>query len=312
MHNIDLKVLAYISVLQKTRSVSKAAQRLGVSQSTVSMTLAKLRDHFHDPLFVRTSTGMETTPYGAEIMDHLKRAEDILQSALEHHTAFLPMSADRVFHVHSTDISQETLLPKLMQRFQMVAPGLRVKFERISDNTPAMLESGDADLAVGFILPMGGGFCQQGLFKDHFVCVVGRDHPRVRDELTLEQFQSETHMEIATSGTAHCILAKTLEERNIKRRIGLTVPSFLGVASIISATGFLAVIPGQLAQHLANIANIKIFQLPFQLPSYFIMQHWHERYSNDPANKWLRGVMADLFLEHAGRPAKTEAAAASG
>lgn len=309
MHNIDLKVLAYISVLQKTRSVSKAAQRLGVSQSTVSMTLAKLRDHFHDPIFVRTSAGMETTPYGAEIMDHLKRAEDILQSALEHHAAFLPMSADRVFHVHSTDIAQETLLPALMQRFQMVGPGLRVKLERISDNTPAMLESGDADLAVGFILPMGGGFCQQGLFKDHFVCVVGRDHPRVRAELTLEQFQSETHLDIATLGTGHCILAKTLEERNIKRRIGLTVPGFLGIASIISATGFLAVIPEQLAQHLASVANVAILQLPFRLPPHFVMQHWHERYSNDPANKWLRGVMADLFLEH-GKPAVAEAAVA--
>jgi DNA-binding transcriptional LysR family regulator len=303
MPNIDLKLLGIVSVLQKTRSVSKAAKRLGLSQSTVSMTLAKLRDHFHDPLFVRTSTGMETTPYGAEIIGHLKRAEDILQSVLEHHATFLPMSADRIFYIHSTDIAQVTLLPKLMRRFQQVAPLLRVKLRRMSENTPRLLESGEADLAVGFIMPMGGGFCRQRLFKDRFICAVRGDHPRVRGELTLEQFQSETHLEIATSGTGHGIVGKTLETKNIKRRIGLTVPSFLGITSIIAAMDFLAVIPAQLGQHLASFANIKILELPFEIPAYFITQHWHERYSNDRANKWLRGIMADLFLEHTGNPA---------
>jgi DNA-binding transcriptional LysR family regulator len=314
MPNIDLKLLGIVSVLQKTRSVSEAAKRLGLSQSTVSMTLAKLRDHFHDPLFVRTSTGMETTPYGAEIVGHLKRAEDILQSVLDYHATFLPMSADRIFYIHSTDIAQVTLLPKLMGRFQRVAPLLRVKLGRISDNTSRLLESGEADLAVGFILPMGGRFCRQRLFKDRFICAVRGDHPRVRDELTLDQFQSETHLEITTSGTGHGIVGKTLEEKHITRRIGLTVPSFLGITSLITEMDFLAVIPAQLGQHLASVANIKIFELPFEIPAYFITQHWHERYSQDPANKWLRSIMADLFLEHTWRPAppaRTKVAAVS-
>src|ERR1044071_9545622 len=88
MYNIDLKLLATVMVLQTTGSVSKAAKRLGVSQSTISMTLGKLREHSYDPLFVRTSRGMELTPYGAEIVGQLKKAEDILQSTLEHRAAF--------------------------------------------------------------------------------------------------------------------------------------------------------------------------------------------------------------------------------
>jgi DNA-binding transcriptional LysR family regulator len=314
MPNIDLKLLGIVSVLQKTRSVSKTAKRLGLSQSTVSMTLAKLRDHFHDPLFVRTSSGMEATPYGAEIIGHLKRAEEILQSVLEHHATFLPISADRIFHIHSTDIAQVTLLPKLMRRFQRVAPLLRVELTRMSNNTPRLLESGEADLAVGFIMPMGGGFCRQRLFKDRFICAVRGDHPRVRDELTLEQFQSETHLEIATSGTGHGIVGKILEQKNIRRRIGLTVPSFLGITSIVTTMDFLAVIPAQLGLHLASVADIKMFELPVEIPAYFITQHWHERYSNDCASKWLRSIMADLFLEHTGNlaaPARAKIAAVS-
>jgi hypothetical protein len=92
------------------------------------------------------------------------------------------------------------------------------------------------------------------------------------------------------------------------------VPSFLGITSIITTMDFLAVIPAQLGQHLASVADIKIFELPFEIPGYFITQHWHERYSNDCANRWLRSIMADLFLEHTGNlasPAKAKVAAIS-
>ena len=116
MTNIDLKLLAVIGELHRTRSVSQAAERLELSQSAISMSLAKLRKHFNDPLFVRTSAGMEPTPHATELIGMLKRAEDLLQSALEHHVVFDPRSSDRVFYLQSTDIAQVTLIPKLMRR----------------------------------------------------------------------------------------------------------------------------------------------------------------------------------------------------
>jgi DNA-binding transcriptional LysR family regulator len=294
--NIDLKLLAVVTELNKTRSVSQTAENLDLSQSAISMSLAKLRKHFHDPLFVRTSSGMNPTPHAVELIGLLKSAEDILQTALDLHVVFDPLTSDRRFNLYSTDIAQVTLMPRLMQRLGRIAPNVTIDLRRLSEATPKFLESGHADLAVGFIEPMGAGFCQQRLFKERFVCALRRDHPRVADSLSLDDFQSETHLAITTCGTGHGIVEKTLEAKSIRRRVGLVVPSFLGIASIITNLDYLAVLPEQLARHLASAGNLRVLPLPFSMPAYYIMQHWHERYTQDPASRWLRSVIANLFL----------------
>jgi DNA-binding transcriptional LysR family regulator len=114
--------------------------------------------------------------------------------------------------------------------------------------------------------------------------------------LSIDEFQDEIHLAITTCGTGHGIVEKTLETKGIRRRVGLAVPSFLGIASIITTLDYLAVLPEQLARHLASTGNIKVLPLPFSMPTYYIMQHWHERYTQDPASKWLRSVVANLFL----------------
>ncbi len=296
MTNIDLKLLAVVTELHKTRSVSQTAENLDLSQSAISMSLAKLRKHFNDPLFVRTSSGMNPTPHAVELIGLLKSAENILQTALDLHVVFDPLTSDRRFNLYSTDIAQVTLMPRLMQRLSKIAPNVGIDLRRLSDDTPEFLESGQGDLAVGFILPMGAGFCQQRLFKERFVCALRRDHPRVGDSLSVDQFQDETHLAITPCGTGHGIVEKTLEAKNLRRRVGLAVPSFLGIASIITSLDYLAVLPEQLARHLAAPGNIKVLPLPFNVPAYYIVQHWHERYTQDPASRWLRSVIANLFL----------------
>jgi DNA-binding transcriptional LysR family regulator len=301
--NIDLKLLSVIGELHRTRSVSQAAEHLEVSQSTISMSLAKLRKHFNDPLFVRTSAGMEPTPHASELIYMLQKAETLLQSALDHHVVFDPQASDRVFRLHSTDIAQVTLLPKLMRRLKTIAPSVGIHLDRISSDTSKLLESGELDLAVGFILPMGAGYCQQRLFKDRFVCAVRRDHPRIKEAITAEQFESETHLAVAMTGTGHVVIEKTLEAKKIHRKVGLTIPSFLEIGSILINTDFVATLPEQLGRHWAAAGLIRVLPFPFELQSYCVMQHWHERYGQDPANRWMRTVMADLFLSS---PARTE------
>ena len=296
IRNIDLRLLEVISELHETRSVSHAAENLALSQSAISMTLAKLRKHFNDPLFVRTSSGMEPTPHAIELIRLLKEAEGILHTVLGHHVVFDPLISERTFHLYSTDIAQVTLLPRLMQHLRDVAPGVRIDLGRITDNTAKVLESGAADLAVGFIPPMGAGFCQQRLFKEKFVCAVRADHPRIGKVLTLEHFESELHLAVSTSGTGHGIVERTLEAKKIQRTIGLTVPSFLGIGSLIAGTDYITILPEQLAKHLAGAGKIKLLPPPFAIPTYHIVQHWHERYTHDPASRWLRAVIAELFL----------------
>ena len=295
--NIDLKLLAIVNELHRTRSVSHAAENLQLSQSTISMSLAKLRRHFNDPLFVRTSTGMEPTPHALEVLTLLSQAEGLIQSALDHHVNFDPAKSDRVFHLCSTDIAQLTLLPTLMKRLRQIAPSIQVDLLNMSDSIPRLLESGEVDLAVGYIPPMGAGFYQQRLFRDRFVCAVRAGHPRVKTELTLELFERETHLTVVTSGTGHSILERTLATKKIRRKVGLRVPSFLGLAPILTSTDYLAVLPEQLGTFFASTGKIRLMPLPFPIAPYFILQHWHERYNHDRANIWFRGLLAELFLQ---------------
>jgi len=296
LKNIDLRLVSLIGELNRTRSVSAAAQNLSLSQSTVSMALARLRKHFADPLFVRTSIGMEPTPRGAELIEVMKSAEFYMHQALEHRPVFDPLKSTHVYQLCSTDIAQLTLLPALLKRLKCSGPSMSVTLRGISDRTHTQLESGEVDLAVGFIPPKGAGFCGQRLFQDRFVCAIRSDHPRVDRILTVEQFEAESHVAVTTSGTGHSIVEETIETKRIRREVGLRVPSFIGLGPILANTDLIAILPEQLGTFFAQAGRIKLVEVPFEIPSYYIYQLWHERMRHDPANRWFRKVIAELFM----------------
>jgi DNA-binding transcriptional LysR family regulator len=282
--------------------VSAAAQKLSLSQSTVSMALARLRKHFDDPLFVRTSIGMEPTPRGAELIELMKSAEFYLHQALEHRSIFDPLKSTHVFQLCSTDIAQLTLLPTLMKRLRRSGPSMSIVLRNISDRTPTQLETGEADLAVGFIPPMGAGFCGQRLFQDRFVCALRSDHPRVDKTLTVDQFESESHVAVTTSGTGHSVVEETIGAKHIRCQVGLRVTSFTGLGPILANTDLLAVLPEQLGVFFAQAGNIRLMELPFDIPSYHIYQLWHERLRHDPPNRWFRRLISELFMSRKDAP----------
>ena len=296
LKNIDLRLVSLVGELNRTRSVSAAAQKLSLSQSTVSMALARLRKHFDDPLFVRTSIGMEPTPRGAELIEVMKHAEFYMHQALEHRSVFDPLKTTHAFQLCSTDIAQLTLLPTLMKRLRHCGPSMTVTLQNISGRTYTQLESGEVDLAVGFIPPMGAGFCGQRLFQDRFVCALRSDHPRVDKSLAVDQFERESHVAVTTSGTGHSTVEETIETNRIRRNVGLRVTSFTGLGPILAHTDLIAILPEQLGVFFAQAGGIKLVELPFDIPPYHIYQLGHERLRHDPANRWFRKLIAELFM----------------
>jgi DNA-binding transcriptional LysR family regulator len=296
LKNIDLRLVSVIGELNRTRSVSAAAQNLSLSQSTVSMALARLRKHFDDPLFVRTSIGMEPTPRGTELIEVMKSAEFYMHQALEHRSVFDPEKSTHVFQLCSTDIAQLTLLPNLLKRIRRSGPSMSVRLTNISEKTHTQLESGEVDLAVGYIPPKGAGFCGQRLFQDRFVCAMRGDHPRVGDTLTVPEFERESHAAVTIAGTGHSIVEETIDAKRIRREVGLRVPSFIGLAPILANTDLIAILPEQLGVNFARGGRIKLVEVPFEIPSYYIYQLWHERLRHDLANRWFRKVIAELFM----------------
>jgi DNA-binding transcriptional LysR family regulator len=295
MSSLDLKLLAIIDELYRTRSVSQTAENLGLNQPAVSMSLARLRKHFNDPLFVKTPHGMEPTVHAAEIIGGLKQAYELLRKALDHREVFDPATSNRTFRIAATDIGQVVILPTLMKRLRVVAPQVTVDFSNFSARSPSHLESGDVDVALGFIPPLKTGFHRQKLFTERFVCMVRAGHPRIRRTLTSEAFQRELHLIVTTSGTGHSLLEKTLEAQGIQRRVGLRVPNFLGLATLVSNTDLLVTVPGRLSNVVAGLVKVHTFPPPFEIPSYFVMQYWHARAHKDQGNQWLRARIAELF-----------------
>ena len=295
MAKLDLVWLGVFIEVYKTQSVSRAAQALSMEQASASIVLNKLRRHFDDPLFCRTSTGMEPTPRAQAIYPELSQALLHIETARGKPSAFIPSEATREFRICMTDISEIVLLPRLINHLQKTAPGVIVEAEKISPESRRGLESGDIDLAVGFTPDLEAGFYQQALFAQDFVCLAASDHPRVGIKLTRKAFSAEGHILVMASGTGHSIVDKVLAQNKVERRVVLRVQGFLGVARIVAQTEFLVIVPRQLGQALAQQERVKVLEPPVPLPAYKVKQHWHERFNADAGNKWLRQAMVGLF-----------------
>lgn len=297
MENIDLKLLKVFVEIYKTRSISQAAENLDLGQPAVSMSLAKLRKHFNDSLFVRTSEGMAPTPHAQDVIHLVREAIHILNLTLGYEVVFDPLTSTRTFNLSMTDFGARIVLPGLLERLRKEAPYVRINLTGLSENTPRLLEMGEVDLAIGLLPELGPGFFQQKLLTDKFVCLVCANHPRIKGKLTMAQFQSERHVVVAIQGAAYSIVERALDELKISRTIGVTIPNFLGIPSAIQNTEYLATVPERYALALEKSGRFNVPQLPFKMPSYKVMQHWHERFSRDLAAKWLRGIMVAIFKD---------------
>ncbi len=295
MAKLDLDWLGVFVEVFKTQSVSRAAQRLGLEQASASIALGKLRRHFNDALFTRTSLGMAPTPRAQAIYPDLAEALARIDRARGGRETFSPLQAQHVFRLCMTDISEIVLLPRLINHLQQTAPGLVVEAEKIAPDSRRRLESGEVDLAVGFTPDLEAGFYQQALFTQDFVCLASIDHPRVRARLSQRAFLAEGHIVVSTAGTGHAIVDKVLAKHKLARRVVLRVPSFLGVARIVAQTEFLVIVPRLLGQTLATQERVQLLQPPVPLPSYKVKQHWHARFHADASSMWLRQTMFDLF-----------------
>ena len=295
MSKLDLEWLKVFDEVWQTASVSKAAERLGIAQAAASTALNKLRAHFDDRLFERTALGMQPTPHAQKIQPALREALTQIERARASREAFVPERAKRRFRICLTDISEVVLLPRLLDHLGRAAPGVQIETEIISGASSRRLEDGEIDLAVGFMPQLDAGFYGQTLFWQNFVCLVAQDHPRIGARLTKKGFAAESHALIASSGTGHAIVDKTIARAGIERRVAVRLSSFLGVARIVAQTQLLAVVPRILGEILSTQEPVRLVEPPFALPDYAVKQHWHARFHADDGNAWLRRTLAQLF-----------------
>ena len=252
LNPLDARLLSVFDELYKTRSVSRAAENLGLGQPAVSIALGKFREQFGDPLFVRTGAGMKPTPLCESLVGPVREALEALDRVLGQRVEFDPTRSTRCFRLSMTDISQLVLLPSLWARLHQAAPGVQIEVLPLSAQTAGQLEGGEADLAIGFMPQLDAGFYQQALFRQDYVCLVGNHHPRIRESLSREQFEAEEHATVSTSGTGHLIVERELARQGVNRRVVLQIPNFVAVAFVIEQTNLIITIPRRLGEFPAR------------------------------------------------------------
>jgi DNA-binding transcriptional LysR family regulator len=291
---LDERLLRLFDVLYATRSVSKAAAALGQAQPTVSIWLRRLREELKDPLFVRTPSGMAPTPRADELIGTVRSAMELLQKLTQAPGAYDPTMDSRFFRICMTDASHITLLPRLLAELRDQAPNARLGALPISEAAEFLLQSGEADLALGRIPALEAGFYQQTLYSQDFVCLVRLRGARMK--LTVADYEKAAHVAIA-GGTAVDLLTTALTELAISRRVVLELPGFLGLGTVIAHSDLMATLPRHIGDTLAAANSLRVLECPFPIPAFPIKQHWHSRYHHDPANQWLRTTCARLFQE---------------
>jgi DNA-binding transcriptional LysR family regulator len=298
---LDLKLLRLFDSLYNTRSVTRAAEALNLSQPTVSIALGRLRKHLNDPLFVRTADGMLPTPRSDALIATVREVLGGLQRLSAAVTEFDPATAQRRFRICMTDASHVTLLPRLLSHVRAAAPGITLEASRINEALAKNLQMGEADLALGYLPWLDTGFYQQTLYSQDWICLVNARHPRLASANTgiikdwsLNAYQAEAHIGIS-AGTGYQLLDSAIASQGISRKIVLELPGFLGLSAILTTTDLVATLPRGIGETLAKSAGLQVLPCPFAIPSFPVKQYWHERYHHDSANRWMRGICAGLF-----------------
>lgn len=288
---LDLNLLRTLDVLLAEHSVTRAAQRLHLSQPTVSVQLAKLREALDDPLLLPDSRGMKPTARADAIRQPLRAALHALESALVDGAEFDPANDDATWRISIFDYGEATVIQPLLASLREQAPNTRLAlFQTQPNRVLARLERGEIDLAFQARDEAPQNLRSRKLFDEHY-CLVGRcGHPALQHPLSLEEFCKLEHVVVSPNGGGFIgNTDKALEQLGYKRNVVLSVPHFLFMKQVVKNTNMVALMPSR----LINPQTMESLKPPLEVDGFEMMMLWHERSHRDPRHQWLRRLIVD-------------------
>ena len=294
MHSrVDLNLLQTFHAVHATGNVSRAAERLGVSQPTVSHALQRLRRIHGDPLFVRTQGGMAPTAKAQRLAKAVEQALNTLDAALRENETYDPARSDRTFRLHLTDIGETIFLPPLLRMLARDAPRVRLAAFQLEDRDilPA-LEGGRIDLALGYI-PALTGARRQYLLSERYVLVMRASHPLARRAPTRRALAQLQYALVRS----HPATGRALAALGLADRVALELPHFMVLPRVLADTDLAAIMPSRLADAFTALGDYAIWRPRVGLPRFDVSVHWFWRFENEPGNRWLRSRIVEMFGE---------------
>ena len=313
-NSLDLNLLRVFDALIEERSVTRAGERLGLSQSAISHALNRLRYVLNDELFVRMPDGMRPTSRASDIAPRLREGLLQLQLALGP-AEFDPAHTERRFTIICGEYVGTVLMPGLIARVRGLAPGAELRIRPSNIGVAEALLAGRADLALGSFRRVPEPFVHEPLFQETRVWVLSAEHPAAQADLTLERLASLTHLIISATGEDEQavdgyvvdhglerlvtrsevgLLQGALAAHGLRRVIRLTTPHFLAALAVVSQSDMAAPLPRRLAAAFADQYRLRLFDPPYPSPPFDIMALWHRDHGDEPAIAWLRSVVREV------------------
>lgn len=296
LHGFDLNLLPALQVLLEERNVSRAARRLGLSQSATSRALGRLREQLGDELLVRVGARMLPTPRALGLLEELTEILERAARVVDPPPPFDPLTSERTFRVGTVDYGQAVVLPQLQARLDACAPRVRIVSVALGPDVGEDLASGRLDLALVPRRLSSAGTVWRPLLRDHFVVLVRRDHPRVGATLDLDGYCAERHVLVSPEPrVGDSQVDQALRALGRTRSVGLSLTSFLAAPILVASSDLLTTSLSRLAEPLARGLGLRVLPVPLSLDEVTVSLAWHERFRQDEGHRWLRDQIADAM-----------------
>lgn len=297
---IDLNLLLTLHLLLEEKSVTRAAQRLCLSQSAVSKNLAKLRSQFDDPLFTRSAYGLQPTVKAINLQGRLHTLLSHLETITEE-AEFDPQRSHYRFRVGLVESTYPLLLPHFMSYILNKAPNVMLDTHAWDTETIKKLQSGEMDIGItgkdldpkyaNITMQTPADIRGQEIYRDSQMCLVRPNHPVLVQEWTLNTYLQQRHVQVRCDGKDQWLLDYKLAEKGLERSIGIIVPDFNSAASLCTHTDLVFTAPSHFIKLIAKQLNLIVLPLPTELPQMAYTLFWHQQKENDAANCWLRNTI---------------------
>lgn len=308
IERVDLNLLVYLDVLLRERNVTRAASYLGITQPAMSNGLRRLRELFDDALLVRTSEGMTPTERALELQPVVRSVLAAVERAVQPKKPFDPAQSSRVFRIMASDYAESTLIPPVLARLQVEAPGIALDIMTPSDVSYLSVEQGKVDMVINRFDSMPQSFHQTTVWQDGFSCLLSVDNPLLRD-FSLESYLQAQHVWVSKTGMGVGVgvdpsavqdlgwVDEALGRLGRKRRITVFTRHYQVAVLLARQRHLVVTIPSKLAELMREDPRVAIEIPPFEIPPFELKMAWSPLLQRNPAHQWLRRLIGEVARE---------------
>lgn len=295
LRSMDLNLLLVFDAVYAERSISRAAERLHLSQPAISNALARLRNTVGDPLFERKGRGMVPTARAKTLRDPIRQALELLERGFRDDETFEYSNSRREFVIAVEDYGETIILPRFIDWLSEAAPDIHIRIrQEPSSSLTQDLREGTVDLALDYFALQNEGFTNKCVLTEDLVTLSRMSHPAIGEQLTLDTYLAQRHVVIAPRRRSRPMIDLALAKRGLQRHIALTVPHFISMPVVVQRSNLLATLPRRMAFIFADNFQLKAYSVPVRTPKFPVFLIWHEALENDPGHRWLRNHLIAL------------------